>query len=425
MVDVAIVGAGLAGLSCAARLEQAGMSVILLEAGDAPGGRIRTDSVDGFRLDRGFQVLFTGYPELAQQFDIRTLRLRIFRRGALVWHGGRFHHFADPFRNSLGNAIGIITDPVVTLGDKLRTARLRRQVGRAAPEDLFRRPELPTRLFFEKYGFSPKITDRFFLPLISAFFLEHDLVTSSRYFQFLFRMLAFSDAAIPENGMESLPRQLAVRLRKGSIHTSVRVTSLRQDGKGFELEAANGSRYPADQVVLAVDTEQAARLFGKRRFANSPVQWNRCTTFYYAAHRSPIAGAMIALNGEGTAAGPVNSAVVVSQASERYAPPGAHLIAANIVGRAPQFASQIEQLERETRAHLRLWFGADVAGWTVCAGYPIVHAVPLCTHAEWQSVNPREGEGVYVCGDDRDLPSIQGALAAGRRAAESVLRYSS
>ena len=237
-------------------------------------------------------------------------------------------------------------------------------------------------------------------------------------------MLAFSDAAIPEKGMESLPRQLAVRLRKGSIHTSVRVTALRQDGRGFVLEAANGSRYPAEQVVLAVDTEQAAKLLAKR-FANSPVQWNRGTTFYYAAHRTPIAGAMIALNGEGPAAGPVNSAVVISQASEHYAPPGAHLIAANIVGRAPQSVPQIKQLERETRAHLRLWFGADVAGWTVCAGYPIVHAVPLCTHAEWQRGNPREAEGVYVCGDDRDLPSIQGALAAGRRAAESVLRHCS
>jgi hypothetical protein len=174
-----------------------------------------------------------------------------------------------------------------------------------------------------------------------------------------------------------------------------------------------------------VDAEQAASLLGKRRFANSPIQWNRGTTFYYAAHRAPIAGPMIALNGEGSAAGPVNSAVVISQASERYAPPGSHLIAANIVGRAPQSALQIEQLERETRAHLRLWFGADVTGWTVCAGYPIVHAVPLCTRAEWQRGNPREAEGVYVCADDRDLPSIQGALAAGRRAAESVLRHCS
>lgn len=425
MADVTIVGAGLAGMCCAARLEQAGLSIMLLEAADAPGGRIRTDSVEGFRLDRGFQVLFTGYPELAQQIDTRALRLRSFAHGALVWHGGRFHHFADPFRNSLGSALGILTDPIVSLGDKLRFARLRRQVGRGEPADLFRRPEFTTREFLDNYGFSSKIVERLFLPLLSGVFLEPELLSSSRYFQFLLRMLAFSDAAVPENGMEMLPRQLAVRLKKGSIRTAVRVTSLRRDGAHFILESANGTSYKAEQVVLAIDNAQVDALLGREPMNYSAIQWNRTTTFYYAAHRTPIDGPLIALNGEGSAAGPVNSAVVVSQASQRYAPPGMHLMAANIVGRAPQSAAQIGQLEREARAQLQRWFGADAARWTVCAGYPIVRAVPLYTHADWQRDNLRIAEGLYVCGDDRDLPSIQGALASGRRAAESVLRHCS
>ena len=121
----------------------------------------------------------------------------------------------------------------------------------------------------------------------------------------------------------------------------------------------------------------------------------------------------------------MNNAIVLSQASERYAPPGAHLIAASVVGRAPQTAPQIEQLERDARAQLGRWFGRDVAGWSVVGGYPIVHALPLCTHAEWQQSNPRLMEGVYVCGDYREIPSIQGALASGRRAAEAVLRHTS
>ena len=129
MVDVAIVGAGLAGLSCAVMLERAGLSVRLLEAEDAPGGRIRTDQVEGFRLDRGFQILLTGYPELAHHFDMKALRLRRFAHGALVRHGGRFHHFSDPFRGSLGTALSIAVDPVVSFGDKLRIARLRASGG--------------------------------------------------------------------------------------------------------------------------------------------------------------------------------------------------------------------------------------------------------------------------------------------------------
>jgi phytoene dehydrogenase-like protein len=429
MVDVAVVGAGLAGLCCAVRLEQAGLSVQLLEAEDAPGGRIRTDQVDGFRLDRGFQLLLTGYPELVHQVDTKALRLRPLTSGALVRHGGRFHHFADPFRGSLGAALSIALDPIVTIGDKLRVARLRRMVMQGDPANLFRKPEVTTRRFLDEYGFSPKMVHRFFTPFLAGIFLERELVTSSRYFQFLFRMFAHGDAAVPENGMEMLPRQLAVRLKSGTLETNTRVTALRRSENAFVLDAGKKASYAAQQIVLAVDDAQARSLVGQLNGRNRPskesVQWNRTTTFYYASDRTPIDGPLLVLNGDGAAAGPVNHAIVLSQASERYAPPGMHLIAANVVGRAPQSGPQIEQLEHQARAHLQQWFGADVARWTVVGGYPIAHALPLCTHAEWQQSKPRLMEGVYVCGDSREMPSIQGALASGRRAAESVLRDAS
>jgi phytoene dehydrogenase-like protein len=427
MVDVAVVGAGLAGLCCAVRLEQSGLSVQLLEAEDAPGGRVRTDQTDGFRLDRGFQILLTGYPELVHHFDMKLLRLRPFAKGALVRHGGRFHHFSDPFRGSLGTALSIALDPVVSIRDKLRLARLRHQVGQGAPADLFRKPELTTRRFLEEYGFSSKMMDRFFSPFLAGIFLEHELTTSSRYFQFLFRMLAYGDAAVPENGMEMLPRQLAVRLKSGTLRTNARVSALRRNTKGFVLDVVNEESCTAREIVVAVDDRQARFLLDSQKGRNRPlkdqVQWNRTTTFYYAADRTPIEGPLLVLNGDGPTAGPVNNAMVLSQASERYAPPGMHLIAANVVGRAPQSGSQIELLERDARTQLQRWFGADARRWAVIGGYPIVHALPLCTHAEWQQRNPRPVEGVYLCGDYLDTPSIQGALASGRRAAQSVLSH--
>jgi phytoene dehydrogenase-like protein len=426
MVDVAIVGAGLAGLCCAVRLEQAGLSVRLLEAEDAPGGRIRTDQIEGFRLDRGLQILLTGYPELVHHFDMKTLRLRPFARGALVWHGGRFHHFSDPFRGSLGTALSIAVDPVVGFADKLRIARLRHLVGRGEPADLFKKPEVTTRRFLDEYGFSSKMMERFFVPFLAGIFLERELATSSRYFQFLFRMFAYGDAALPENGMEMLPRQLAVRLQSGTLETNVRVSALRRSANGFVVEAANKASYAARQVVLAVDDRQARSLVGNQNGNGRPrelMHWNRVTTFYYAADRTPIDGPLLVLNGEGQAAGPVNHAMVLSQASERYAPPGMHLIAANVVGRAPQSGLQIERLENDARAQLHRWFGADVTRWTVIGGYPIAQALPLCVHAEWQQTNPCPTEGIYLCGDYLETPSIQGALASGRRAAQSVLQH--
>jgi phytoene dehydrogenase-like protein len=411
------------------RLEHAGLSVKLLEAEDAPGGRIRTDQVEGFRLDRGFQLLLTGYPELLHQIDLKALRLRPFTRGALVRHGGRFHHFADPFRGSLGAALSIAVNPVVSVGDKLRIARLRRMVKHDDPASLFKKPEITTRRFLEEYGFSSKMVDRFFAPFLAGIFLERELATSSRYFQFLFRMFAFGDAVVPEKGMEMLPRQLAVRLRSGTLETHTRVSAIGRNGNGFVLDAGKKGSYPARHIVLAVDDGQVRSLLGPQDGRNRPsrdlVQWNRTTTFYYAAEHTPIDGPLLVLNGDGPTAGPVTNAVVLSQASERYAPPGTHLIAANVVGRAPQSTPQIEQLERETRGQLARWFGVDVARWTVIGGYPVAHALPLCTHAEWQQSNPRLMEGVYVCGDYRETPSIQGALASGRRAAESVLHHAS
>jgi phytoene dehydrogenase-like protein len=429
MVDVAIVGAGLAGLSCAVRLESAGLSIKLLEAEDAPGGRVRTDQVDGFRLDRGFQILLTAYPELPHHFDTKALRLRPFVNGALVRHGGRFHRFVDPFRSSIGDALSTTFDPVITLGDKLRVARLRAAVRKGEPSSLFRKPETTTRQFLEQYGFSSKIIDRFFTPFYAGIFLERELVTSSRLFEFLFRMFAYGDAAVPENGMEMLPRQLAVRLQSGTLETNACISGVRRDGDGFILEAGKGRSYQARQVVFATDEARARSLIstmvGRSRFGREAVQWNRTTTFYYAAERPPVEGPLLALNGDGPSAGPVNNAVVISQASERYAPPGAHLVAAVVVGRAPQSERQMEQLEREAREQLQRWFGPDVTRWAVVGGYPIVQALPLCRHLDWQQSPPRVADGIYLCGDYRESPSTQGALASGRRAAEAVLRQTS
>ncbi len=427
MIDVAIVGAGLAGLSCAVRLEAAGLSVLLLEAADAPGGRIRTDVVDGFRLDRGFQILLTDYPDAKEFLDYKALRLRGFTRGALVRQGGKFHHFADPFRDSLGAALGLVFDPVITMGDKLRVAKLRTHVGRGTVPELFTRDESTTEEFLKEFGFSPRIIERFFRPFFSGIFLERELATSSRFFEFLFRMFAFGGTAVPEQGMEMIPRQLAVRLRADTLLTHTLVKRISREQAGFRVENANGNRIEARALVVAVPGPQARELLAglqiPLRSDEAEHSWTHTTTLYYAAPKSPVEGPILVLNGDGPSAGPVNNLAVMSQVSERYAPPGAHLVAASIVGEAPRDAAGMERLEVDARAQLRQWFGADVAKWTVVGGYPIHQALPLCRHTTWEGSAPEVADGVYLCGDYRDTPSTQGALASGRRAAAAVLRY--
>lgn len=425
MFDAIIVGAGLAGLSCAVRMEAAGASVCLLEMEDAPGGRIRTDVVDGFRLDRGFQILLTGYPALDELIDLKGLRLKTFSSGALVRHGGRYHHFADPFRGSMAAAIGLAFDGIVPFKDKLLIAKLRSHVKKGTIADLFTRDETTTREHLAAFGFSARMIERFFEPFFAGVFLERELITSSRFFEFLFRMFSFSDAAVPENGMEMIPRQLAVRLKAGTLQLKTEVKRLRRERNSFITDLRDGRTINARTVILALPDPQVRELLnglsGRAKLGRD-VQWNRTTTFYYSSHRTPIADPILILNGEGMKAGPVNNAVVMSQVSAAYAPPGAHLVAASVVGQAPEAQSTMEKLEAEVREHLSSWFGPDVSRWEVLGGYPITKALPLCRSAMWEQSAVRLTDGVYVCGDYRELPSIQGALSSGKRAAEAALR---
>ena len=207
-MDVIIIGGGLAGLSCARELCARGLSCQLLEASDEIGGRVRTDALDGFLLDRGFQVFLTAYPEAQAVLDYPQLRLRRFAPGALVRYGGRFHRFTDPWRQPQ-HLLATLFSRVATLTDKLRIARFRRDTTRGELEGIYNRPETTTLELLRVRGFSRVIIERFFRPFLGGVFLDQQLLTSSRMCEFVFRMFATGDAALPENGMGEIPRQLA------------------------------------------------------------------------------------------------------------------------------------------------------------------------------------------------------------------------
>ena len=423
-MTVVVVGAGLAGLSCALSLQAAGVEVALVEASDAPGGRVRTDIVEGFLLDRGFQIMLTAYPEAERLLDYGALQLKKFVPGALVFHGGKFHRFADPLRNPWG-AARFVFDPIVPLADKLRVAKLRLRVQQGSYEQLFSRPEMTTRKYLQTIPFSPAIIDRFFEPFFGGVFLERELITSSRFFEFLFRMFAAGDTVVPAMGMQQIPLQLAAQLRSGTLMTGARVTSVLGTSNAFQVLLEGGQRLDAQAVVLAVAGNQAnALLAGVGGWRAPEVRaWNKTTAFYYAAPQVPVNEPIILLNGEGRAAGPVNNVAVMSAVASQYAPPGAHLVVASVVGDAPKEAAAQAQLEAQVRVHLKKWLGKAVDQWRMLAAYPLENALPQQKHAEWEQAPVRIGGsgGVYVCGDYRETASIQGALASGRRAAEAVL----
>ena len=419
-VDVIVIGAGLAGLACAKDLVAAGLTVRLLEAADAPGGRIRTDVIDGFRLDRGFQVLLTDYPEARRVLDYEALSLKNFASGALVRHAGKLHRFADPSRE-FGKALAFAFDPVIPLGDKLRVRSLRSDCLRSNDTDLFTEAEESTREYLRGRGFTPAIIERFFEPFFGGVFLERNLTTSSRWFRWLFRIFSTGYAAVPELGMEQIPRQLAAALPPEVLLCNAEVKRIERTATGWSLDIGDRGFVDSRHIVMAAREGEAKTLLAKIRKpgAAPPRVWNKTTTFYYAANHAPVDEPVLVLNGEGAAAGPINHLAVMSLLSPSYAPPGAHLICANVVGAAPESGHAMEVLEAEMRVQLRRWFGNQVNNWGVLAGYPIAHALPF--QASYQQPKPVPVDaGIFLCGDYVGTASIQGALLSGANAASAV-----
>ena len=406
--DVIVIGAGISGLCCAAELAADGADVLVLERGAAPGGRIRTDTVDGFLLDRGFQVLLTAYPEARRVLDYERLGLRPFAAGALVRHRGRVLRIADPMRHPLAALHGLFEGPG-SLADKLRVLRLRRRLARCSLNELLTAPQVPTAEALRREGFSAELIDAFFRPFFGGVFLDTSLATSSRLFAFVFKLFAEGEAALPAAGMQAIPDQLATRLPAGALRCGVTVERAAQG----EVTLAGGERLSAGAVVVAADGPEAARLTGA---IEAPAA-RAVTCLHYAAERSPLGEPVLVLDGDGE--GPVNDLCVPSDVAPSYAPPGAALVSASVPG-IPRLAD--EALDAAVRGQLRRWFGVQVDAWRTLSVRRIPFALPAQPPAALaEPQRPvRLREGLYVCGDHRDTASIQGALVSGRRAAAAV-----
>ena len=412
MSDVLILGGGLAGLACACELTTRGVSCQILEASDAVGGRVRTDVVDGFLLDRGFQVLLTAYPEAQRQLDYSALQLRAFAPGALVRFEGRFHSVVDPWRRPLG-VFRTLASPIGSLGDKVKVARLRQRVTRPPLESIFQSPDRSTLDYLRGCGFSSAMIERFFRPFFGGIFLERELRTSSRMFEFVFRMFSLGNTALPAGGMGAIPQQLLQRLPAGTVRLGQKAVKVGPSA----VTMASGEELKARAVVVATNAAAARQLLPQ-----IPGLGSRGTAcFYFAAEKPPVSQPILVLNGDGN--GPINNLCVPSVVAQSYAPAGAHLVSATVISEAPiaQSARASEQQLAAVQNQLVDWFGEDVRRWRHLRTDWIPDALPeqLPTAgvlAKDTLVQP----GLYICGDHRETASINGALASGRSAADAV-----
>ena len=407
-----IVGAGLAGLTCAKVLRERGAEIAVFEASDGVGGRVRTEEQDGFLLDRGFQVYFTSYPVARRHLDYGALDFRDFDPGAIVRRGAEESVLSDPLRDPKALVPSLLSD-AATLGDKLRTLDLAARTSTTGISAGAEDGEADTSMleYLEAAGLSERYIDSFFRPFYGGITLNRELTTSARVLRFTLKMLASGRTVVPALGMGEIPRQLAARLPEVAIHLNSPVENLLRDGERVVGVRSGGEEHEADAVVVATDAPTAGALTGEAVPEGAVGE----VCIYYETDGLGSAKKIL-LNAEDGAF--VNNAVEVSNISEKYAPPDRHLLYA--VALTGMDLPDME-LYRRGIEDLSCWYpDADFRPLSLRRIPYGQFAQPPGVHSTLPE-NRTSTPGLVLAGEYTEDSSINGSMLSGEKAAGAVL----
>jgi len=413
-MHVVVAGGGLAGLVAARHLAEAGAEVELFEARERVGGRVRTRSVDGYTLDRGFQVLFTAYPAARRELDFEALDLRRFAPGATIARPNRRSTLADPLGDPSA-ALPTILNRDVRTADKLRLFRLQRELRGREWDGILGGDDGTIREYLADRGFSRAFVERFAAPFYGGITLDRGLETASSVFEYTFKALSEGDTVVPAGGMGEIPAQLKGRAEAAGadVTTGVAVSGLDTDPLVVETDA--GERSP-DAVVVATDPTTAGELTG----VETPTGTKASTTVHCSLpdHQRLDTGSRIVLN---AADAEPNTVAPMSAAASEYAPEGRQLLSATFLG-----AREADDgaLGETVRSSLSAWFPENHFGGLETVGVDRIEFAQFTQPPGFRSSLPATDSPdgpVFLAGDYTEWSSIQGALASGRRAAEAAL----
>ncbi len=415
---VIIVGAGLAGLTAARALQSRGIGITLLEASDAVGGRVRSDSVDGCILDRGFQVLFDAYPAVQRWLSLADLELQAFDPGAVICRAGRQTILTDPLRDWASAWPAIWSDAATTL-DKLRVLKLSMEVRQQTIRQIRQQPDMPTIEYLQRYGFAPHTIERFFAPFYGGIFLDRQLRTSAKCFLFDFKMLAEGRTVLPKHGMGTISAHLAAGLNNDThlrLHTTV-AGLVREDARVVGVRLRDDQVLLADAVILAVAAPVAQQLSG---IALPTDGLDTVTIYWHGTH--PIAHhKKIWLNANPDAF--VNNAVQLTTVAPSYAPDGEHLLSATLLG-IPDMSD--DEIYRRAERDLVTMLGesAPLADYRRLR----IYRIPFAQFRQPAGIHPTLPDnvthqpGLFLAGEYTEASSINAAMISGEKAAKAVVR---
>lgn len=405
---VIIVGAGIAGLSAAKLLKQTGLEVLLIEASSKIGGRVATDLKDGFLLDRGFQVLLSAYPLAQELLDYESLNLKPFSPGAKILHLNGITEIMDPIRKPSA-FLKTLLSPAGSLGDKFQMLRLKKSLKNKSIDEIFNEPEQTTDSYLLRLGFSDKMIEWFFRPFLGGIFLERDLITSSRMFNFVFKMFSEGETVIPEKGMGEIPKQLASCLSDDEIILNKAVVFVDEG----EVKTIDGDSYKADYIVIATDEYHSPS-----PYQTAEGQQRSVCNLYFSSPNKPFKDQVIALNSNKNAL--VNNIAVMNNISDPYAPSGKSLISVSILNEVSEISTK--DLIKMVKQELENWF-KDVQQWSFLERYDISYALPNqdTVIGEPKSEVLKLAKGLYRCGDFLTNGSINAAMWSAKKVSDLIL----
>lgn len=401
-----IIGAGISGLIAANVLEKYGHSPVILEATDRAGGRVKTDIVDGFQLDHGFQVLLSGYPAAQKYLDYKALQLQKFKSGSCIFIDGKQKFIGDPMRDP-GILFSTLFSGIGNLSDKIKIMGLNAKLRKKSVQEIFKTKEISTYQYLRETGFSEEIIHKFFRPFFNGIFLETELQTSSRMFEFVLKMFGEGYAMLPKGGIEEIAKQLTGKLQKTNFLFNTKVSAVSDS----EILLENGEKIPTGYTIIATEAESLIE-----NSQNPQLNWKSCQTLYFVAPRRLYQKPFIGLVANKTSL--INNIFYHTSLQMKHRGEG-ELLSLTVV---KNHNLNAETLISKVKAELQKECGIDNVRFLKM--YDIPKALPNLKnlHYEVPATETKLTNRIFLAGDVQLNGSLNAAMIAGETAAKGLLK---